>query len=157
MLPKTINPTQRKKIAEVVINHIINRSIAGYDKNDKKFPIYSKDYAEKKGVSRGEVDLLLSGELLDSIKLLSERSGEITIGFDKEDEKLNGKAEGNILGSYGKEPNKKKARDFLGIDDAELDILISAYEDKKEDEPEEELTDEEIDQLARELASEMFG
>jgi hypothetical protein len=155
LLPKTINPTQRKKIAEVIISHIIDRSIAGYDKNNKKFPNYTKKYAEIKGVDVSDVDLLLSAEMLESIKLLSDKSGEITIGFDKSDQELNGKAEGNILGSYGREPNKKKARDFLGIDSDELDVLISAYENELDDN-EIQLTDEEIKILSKELVNDML-
>lgn len=131
-LPKTFKPKDRVKIAEVIIDHIINRSVAGLDKNNKKFPGYSKEYAEKKGVGQGDVDLILSGEMLESIQLLSHKSGEVVIGFDKSDEELNGKAEGNILGSYGREPNKKKARDFLGMPDDELDILFGAFEEEIE-------------------------
>lgn len=131
-LPKTIKPKDRVKIAEVVIDHIINRSAAGLDKNDKKFPKYSKDYAEKKGVGVSDVDLILEGEMLESIMLLSHKSGEITIGFDKSDEDLNGKAEGNILGSYGGEPNKKKARDFLGISGDDLEVLIDSFSGEPE-------------------------
>jgi hypothetical protein len=70
--------------------------------------------------------------MLESIQLLSHKSGEIVIGFDKSDDELNGKAEGNILGSYGGEPNKKKARDFLGMPKDELDILFDAFESEIE-------------------------
>lgn len=151
-LPKSIKPAERKQIASVVIDHIINRSIAGYDKNNKKFPKYSKEYAEKKGVGLSDVDLLLSGEMLESIQLLSDKSGELVIGFNKSDDELNGKAEGNILGSYGGEPNSKKARDFLGINDDELQTLIDAYSDDSF----EDLTDEQIKQLSDELAAELL-
>lgn len=128
VIPKTIKPRDRVKIAEIVIDHIISRSLSGLDKNNKKFPPYSKTYADRKNVGIGDVDLTLSGELLESIKLLNHKAGEITIGFDKGDKELNGKAEGNILGSYGREPNKKKARDFLGIPNDELDVIAGAFE-----------------------------
>jgi hypothetical protein len=131
-LPKTFKPKDRVKIAEVIIDHIITRSVSGIDKNNKKFPEYSDSYAEKKNVGPGDVDLVLSGEMLESIQLLSHKSGEIIIGFDKSDEELNGKAEGNILGSYGRQPNKNKARDFLGMPDDELDILFGAFEEEIE-------------------------
>jgi hypothetical protein len=146
-LPKTLKPAERRKVAEVIINHIINRSAAGLDKNDKKFPKYSKKYADLKGSDVNDVDLILSGEMLESLKLLSDKSGEITIGYDKGDSELNGKAEGNILGSYGGEPNKKKARDFLGITDSDLEVILDAY--SNEEDP--NLTDEEIRQLAKEI------
>lgn len=144
-IPETIKPADRVRLAEVVINVIINRSAAGLDKNNRKFPKYSKDYAERKGVGVDDVDLILSGEMLESIKLLGHKKGEITIGFDKSDDKLNGKAEGNILGSYGGSPNKNKARDFLGIDQGELEILAESN-DLLED-----LSPEEIRLLAEDL------
>ena len=64
-LPKTLKPKERIKLAEVVIEHIISRSAAGYDKNNKKFKKYSEQYADRKGVSTSDVDLILSGEMLD--------------------------------------------------------------------------------------------
>ena len=136
-IPTTIKPSERVKMAEMIINVIINRSVAGIDKNNKKFPKYSKEYAEKKGVGVNDVDLILSGEMLESIQLLSHKSGEITIGFDKSDQELNGKAEGNILGSYGGEPSRKKARDFLGIPQDEVDILAESSNDLADLSPEE--------------------
>jgi hypothetical protein len=128
VLPKTLKPKERVKIAEVVIEHIINRSAAGYDKNNDKFKPYSEKYAEKKGVGINDVDLILTGEMLDSITLLNHKAGEITIGYDDPDDELAGKVEGNRRGSYGGEPSSKKARDFLGISTDDLDVLISAYE-----------------------------
>lgn len=150
-LPKTLKPAERKVVAELVINHIINRSAAGLDKNDNKFPKYTKAYAEKKGVGVNDVDLILEGEMLESLQLLSHKAGEIVIGFDKEDSRLNGKAEGNILGSYGGEPNKKKARDFLGLSSDDLEVIIDSFDTDVE------LTEEEVRALTRELTDELLG
>lgn len=149
-LPTTFKPAERIKIAEVLINHIINRSAAGYDKNNKKFKSYTDAYADKKGVGKGDVDLILSGEMLESLELVSHKNGEIVIGYKKPSDELAGKVEGNRIGSYGGDPNPKKARDFLGIDSDELSTIISGFE---EDEP---LTDEEIEQLSRELSEELL-
>lgn len=130
ILPKTLKPKERKQIAEVVINHIINRTAAGYKINEKdKFPKYTAKYADIKGVGQSDVDLILSGEMLESIELVSEKSGEIVIGYKSPSDELAGKVEGNRTGSYGGEPNKKKARDFLGIDPGTLETLISAFEE----------------------------
>lgn len=147
-IPKTIKPAQRQQIAQTIVEHIVNRSAAGYDKNNEKFVKYSEGYAKKKGVGRSEVDLILTGEMMESLQVLSTKSGEITIGFDKSDEELNGKAEGNILGSYGGDPDPGKARDFLGISEDELDILIS--------ETDEEVTDEDIQEISRQIIDEIF-
>lgn len=156
-LPRSIRPPQRKQIAELVIAHILTRSAAGYDKNNKKFPKYTKEYAEKKGVGRGDVDLILTGEMMESIELLSNKPGEIIIGFEKGNDELNGKAEGNILGSYGNEPDPSKARDFLGIDEDELGQIITEIESQDFANEFDGKTLEEIKAIARELEKEVFG
>jgi hypothetical protein len=127
ILPKTFKPKDRVKIANVIIEHIINRSASGYDRNDNKCNPYTEKYADKKGVGVNDVDLILTGEMLDELELVSQKSGEITIGYKEPSDELAGKVEGNRSGSYGKEPNKKKARDFLGISNDDLTTLISAY------------------------------
>lgn len=152
-LPKTLKPKERVQIAEVIINHIINRTAAGQDKNNKDFPKYTAKYADEKGVGVGDVDLILSGEMLESIELISHKSGEVVIGYKDPSDELAGKVEGNRIGSYGGEPNAKKARDFLGIASDDLEVLIDAYQSEEELEP---LTDEELDALSRQLAEELL-
>ena len=128
-VPTSFRPKDRIAIAEVLISRIVERSLAGRDKDNKKFPKYSKKYADSKNVGVNDVDLVLSGEMLESIELLNyKKNGEIVIGFDKENEELNGKAEGNITGSYGQPmPNKKKARDFLEIGSKDRSQILSKY------------------------------
>jgi hypothetical protein len=146
---------KRNQIADAIITHIVGRTMAGLDKNDKRFPKYTKEYAEIKGVGRSDVDLLLSGEMLDELRPLKITSDGVEIGYQGPKE-LIGKVEGNILGSYGKEPDEAKARDFLGIKDDDVDIIISAYEDELE-EDEDTLSEEDLDKIAREAAREILG
>ncbi len=127
-LPVTINAKDRKKIGMVIIEHIINRTAAGLDKKNKEFPNYSQLYADKKGVGVSDVDLILTGEMLDSLEIVSSKDGEIVIGYGDPSDELAGKVEGNRRGSYGGDPDRKKARDFLGIDPDELDLLVSSYQ-----------------------------
>lgn len=127
-IPKDLKPDQRAELADLVIEHIVQRTQDGLDKNGKKFPKYSDAYVKSldfknAGKSRSKVDLQLSGDMLAAIDYLSGAAGKITIGF-KNGTDENAKAEGNILGSYGGSPNHKKARDFLGIDQDKLDQLI---------------------------------
>lgn len=153
-LPKTLKPKERVQIAEVIINHIINRTAAGQDKNNKDFPKYTAKYADEKGVGTGDVDLILSGEMLESLDVVNtSKNGEITIGYIEPSKELAGKVEGNRRGSYGGKPNPDKARDFLGIDPGDLEILLDAYQSEEELEP---LTDEELDALSRQLAEELL-
>lgn len=118
---KKFKPQERELIAQEVIDYIVNRTKEGRDKNENPFPGYSKKYINSKdfsiaGKSRSPVDLTLTGEMLDSLKLLRHSPGEIVIGYDKGDTELNGKVEGNIKGTYGNStPLRGKKRDFLGI------------------------------------------
>lgn len=135
-IPSTYKPSERLAIGAEIIDYIIDRTKSGKDKNNKPFPGYSKEYVKSlefkiAGKSKGNVNLTLSGEMLESMKVLNHRSGEIIIGFDKDDEN-NGKAEGNIKGTYGSTtPKPGKKRDFLGIDKDDLkDKILSQFPEK---------------------------
>lgn len=129
-IPDDLTPRQRLELADLVIEHIVERTQNGKDKNGKKFPAYSKAYVESldfknAGKSKNVVDLQLSGDMLAALELIRADRGKLVIGYKRGSEE-NGKAEGNILGSYGGEPDKKKARDFLGLERAKLKELIAA-------------------------------
>lgn len=132
-IPKDLPPDARIDLADLVIEHIVERSQSGKDKNGKNFPRYSKEYTRSldfkiAGKSKSKVDLQLSGDMLAAIELLSQKNGEITVGFENGTEE-NSRAEGNILGSYGRTPDKKKARDFLGIEKDKLSELVEFIRD----------------------------
>jgi len=154
--PESIrNKRQQNQIADAIVTHIVGRTMAGLDKDDKKFARYTKKYADSKGVGTSEVDLLLSGEMLSELKPLRVTADGVEIGY-KGSKELVGKVEGNILGTYGQpEPIPGKARDFLGIDDDAVDVIISAYQEELDDEP--RLSEEDLDRVAREAAKEILG
>ena len=150
----SLKPKDRIAISEAVIEYIKNRTLDGIDKNLEKFPNYTKNYASFKGVSVSDVDLAFSGDMLSDLKLLSHKSGELTIGFEK-GSKSNGKAEGNIKGTYGQPKPVQAPRDFLGISDVEVESLMDNIE--TESESFSGLSDAEIDKLARDAAREILG
>jgi hypothetical protein len=154
--PESIrNKRQQNQIADAIVTHIVGRTMAGLDKEDKKFSKYTKKYAKDKGVGAGEVDLLLSGEMLSELKPLKITADGVEIGY-KGSKELVGKVEGNILGTYGQpEPIPGKARDFLGIDDDAVDVIMSAYLEELDDQP--GLSEEDLDRVAREAAREILG
>lgn len=129
----TLEPEERELLAFEIIDHIINRSEKGLDKNGKPFPSYSKSYIESDefkafGKSPSKVNATLSGEMLNAMDLLSHKVGQIRIGYDPSDTMLIGKVEGNVLGTYGqKTPIKGKQRDFLGIRPAQVKELEANY------------------------------
>jgi hypothetical protein len=137
-VPKNLSPIQREALAQEVIDFVIERSKSGIDKNGNPFPAYSESYVKSldfkiAGKAKGRVNLTLSEEMLQSLSLLSHRPGEILIGYDKSNKELNGKVEGNVLGTYGKStPIKGKARDFMGIARKDLESILDKVESKKD-------------------------
>lgn len=136
-IPKKYNPEEREAIALDILEKIVERTQKGLDKDGQKFPNYSKSYKEslnfKIGGKSSKVDLTLSGDMLADMKLLSHKSGELTIGFENGTES-NGKAEGNIKGTYGQRtPIMGKARDFLGVQKKELVEVLDLYPIKDKD------------------------
>lgn len=130
-LPETLTPTDREKAAELIIEYIRERTQQGtgirssgrlYD-----FPDYSPEYAKWKG--QRKVDLTLSEEMLSEMRILSIRGREVLIGFENGTE-ANAKAEGNQLGSYGRSPNPRKARSFLGVNKSELQAILAGLVDE---------------------------
>lgn len=141
IIPKGFGPLERQAIAQDVIDFIINRSRnKGLDKNNERFKPYSQSYKEslnfKIAGKSSKVDLTLSGEMLDELRLINQKSGELVVGYDKGNQELNGKVEGNRLGTYGTgRPDSKKARDFLGIHPDDLRKILDKYrqaDDSKE-------------------------
>lgn len=116
-----------------MLNFIRDRSRnKNLDKNNRKFAPYSKSYKGSLdfkigGKSASNVDLTLSGELLDSLDLISDTSGSLLIGHHKNDTQLNGKAEGNIKGTYGNKSQVTKGRDYLGITKKDLTEILKKY------------------------------
>lgn len=128
-IPKGLTKRQRKEIADLVIEFIVDRTLSGADVNGRPFKKYSKSYQESldfrnAGKSPGKVNLQLSGDMLAALTLLEERDGKIKVGYEKGSDE-EGRAEGNILGSYGGDPDPKKARKFLGIKDKNLKKIIN--------------------------------
>lgn len=130
-IPKQYKPRERLAIAQEIIDFIIERTQSGYDKDGKRFVGYSKSYRKsldfKNAGKTSLVNLTSSEEMLGSLDLLTEKSGEITLGYDKSDKDLNGKVEGNRLGTYGNKKSVTKGRDFLGISQTALNNILKKY------------------------------
>lgn len=121
---------EREAIAVEVIDQIVKRTQNGKDKNGSAFAKYSKDYKNslnfRNAGKSSSVDLTLSGDMLDSIAILSNRGGKVVIGFEKGSDE-NGKADGNIRGTFGQDRKVGPKRDFLGISEGELDKILKRY------------------------------
>jgi hypothetical protein len=147
-LPIKVEDDVAEEIAQDIVDFIRRRSEKGIgikpDKygvvsssDEKEFAGYSETYMKsldfKIAGKNKNVDLTLSGDMLASIefdKIRHKRNAtEIRIGVFDDD--VVGRAEGNILGTYGDEnrKNRKKlARNFLGITDEDLAKILRKYE-----------------------------
>lgn len=87
--------------------------------------------------------------MLNEIIVLSTKNGELNIGFER-GSNVNGKAEGNITGSYGKSrPDPLKARDFLDLSQEEINKIINKYPQERSGQPS---TQESVRLEAQEIA-----
>ena len=90
-IPKGIGPDARQAIGEEMVERMVERakSRRGVEAQGdgtfkhKIFPKYTKEYAKWKGVGRSNVDLTLSKEMLDSLDVISHKSGSILIGMPR--------------------------------------------------------------------------
>lgn len=125
------------------MERIVQRTESGKNVDGKSFPKYSKAYMNsldfKNSGKSGSVDLTLSGDMLAALTALKTSDKFIDIGFS--DSSVEGRAEGNIRGTYGKKRgNSALARDFLGtsgftnnkgVSDAELRRIIRVVKSGK--------------------------
>lgn len=130
-LPANFDPKDMESIGKDILAMIRDRCDLGIGVKPRgagwktyDFPAYTPEYAARKGQKK--VDLQFSEEMLDSMEVLKIADGQIKIGF-RAGSKVNAKAEGNQIGSYGRDPNPKKARSFLGVTKDELEAILAVY------------------------------
>ena len=134
-LPDNLKPNQRQAIAQEVIDFIVTRTQKGQDVKGNEWTgtrgEYSKAYSKSldfkiAGKSK-KVDLTLSSEMLNDLEVIKQAKGKIVVGYGRGNASR-GKAEGNILGTYGKEsPIRGKSRPFLGITKKDLANIVEPY------------------------------
>jgi hypothetical protein len=64
VLGRNPSEVEAREFLDEAINLIMERTQAGFDINGRAFKQYSEDYAQFKGVSRGDVDLTLTSAML---------------------------------------------------------------------------------------------
>lgn len=113
----------RQIIADQVIETIQRRTLKGFGVENGRvvrFKKYSPKYAKLKGQSN--VDLELSGSMLNSISVIKSTPTKILIGISNEDAP---KAHGHMTGQEGKGPLPR--RSFLGLTSEDLSQIKSKY------------------------------
>lgn len=132
-IPEVYGPAERQAIGQAIVDFIVLRTREqNLDKNGRSLGRYSDSYAASldfkiAGKRKGTVDLTLSGEMMDALELLNTRQpGQVVIGYSRGD-KINGKVEGNRLGTYGNRKKVAKARDFLGITETAKRAILANF------------------------------
>ncbi len=126
-LSRKYTEEERYAIAADVIEYIRERSSKGLGPDRQKWAgQYSKGYSKSldfrnAGKKRsGPINQQLSGDMLTELGLLKSEKGKIVIGYAKGSSQ-HGKAEGNIIGSYGKPTgNRTLARPFIKVTPEEM-------------------------------------
>jgi hypothetical protein len=136
-IPKGYDESVRHLIGRAIVNRIIVRTRdENLDKNNRRLGGYDKDYSDGldfkiAGKSRSDVDLTLTGEMLNSLDVIDSTDGEITIGY-KAGDPINGKVKGNRLGTYGQNKKVGPKRDFLGITNGDLGKILKKFPNQNE-------------------------
>ena len=121
---------EQEAIALEILEKVKKRTQSGRDKNGNAFEPYSESYkksaAFKAAGKTSKVNLTLSEDMLNSMEILKNEKGRVTLGFE-DGSVENGKADGNIRGTYGKPRKVGPARDFLGISNDELSTILKKY------------------------------
>lgn len=132
-----LNKEQIERLGDLIIEEIKMRAEdgIGFKKgSDFTFPKYEKEYEasldfDNAGKTKGKVDLTLSGDMLAMMEIISASRSKLKIGYSDSNPEQ-GKAEGNIRGTYGQaSPIKGKARPFLGVPKNVLEKLIEEVSD----------------------------
>ena len=130
---KNYSQSDLEAIGEAVVDYVRERTQDGKSWRNRSFAGYSESYAKSldfkiAGKSKGDVNLTLSGDMLGALEVLAVKRGRIKIGIDAgKFPQEAGKAEGNILGTYGQSKPVGPKRDFLGITKADLNRILDQF------------------------------
>lgn len=140
------NEKLKIKIANDIIDAIKKNTSSGKDKNGKSFKKYSDSYKKslqfKAFGKSSNVNMKLSGDMIELMEPIKITENTITIGWTDEQQKL--KAENHIHGVTLPE------RDFLGLPEDILEKIINKNRPLVERAAEDNLTDKDKDLLGRE-------
>jgi len=161
-ISRRYNPEERRAIAQDIIDYIATRTERGLGKDATPWSgaagRYSDTYAKSldfkiAGKSKNNVNLTLSSEMLNSLEF-KDRPGELVINLE---ESQRGKAQGNILGTYGNDaPIRGKRRNFLDLSRAELSAILSNYPLNDKEAREETVAESEVSRERAESILELF-
>lgn len=122
-LPRDFDESDRARAAALIKQRIVERTLDSIDVNGRRFANYSDSYAESfefklAGKSKNEPNLVLSGDMLNSIQTLESSTGYVILGF------YEGTAE-NDKATWAERSDNGPSRKFLGLKESELELIIA--------------------------------
>ena len=124
-LPNSTTEADRQTLGNEIVRFIKGRTRNGLDKNNRPFEAYSDTYISSfdfKIAGKSRVNLTLTGEMLNTLEVISTGTGFIKIGFRDTDS--------NDKASF----NRQHGREFLGITQGDLDLLVVNFTSRTEGE-----------------------
>lgn len=127
LLGRVPTPTEREAFIEAAKELIIERTQSNSDINGRSFKDYTEGYARNKGVSQGDVDLTLFGDMLMSIDG-SGRGDTVDLFIEGNEAK---KAYAHMTGYKGHPtiPQGKYTRKFFGLKEDEAENIAQAIKE----------------------------
>lgn len=116
-------PELKRAFGQAVIDHIVERTESGTDRNGNKFQAYAKEYKESDAFKAfgktNKVNLSLSGDMLSLLDIVEDKGNTLKIGWREDVE--NAKAYNHNVG------DTVKKRPFFGINESDLASISSEF------------------------------
>lgn len=130
-VPAELDGVGRQIVGQEIVDFIVSRTEKGLGINNQPFTGYSDAYKESEDFSiagkSSTVNLTLTGDMLSDLQVLSTTTGIISIGYPNGSEE-NDKAEWLRSPQPNSQTGKTApTRDFLGISQKDLDVIVGRY------------------------------
>lgn len=116
-------PELKQAFGQALIDHMVERTESGVDKNGQKFSAYPKSYKESDAFKAfgktSKVNLTMTGDMLAQIDIVEAKANEIKIGW--RDDTENAKAYNHNTG------DTVTKRPFFGINDKDLSNVSKEF------------------------------
>lgn len=126
-LPTNLTPEQRELAGKKIVQLVKERTKHGVSAKSKPFPKYSKEYKEsldfKIAGKSSTVNLSQTGDMIADLDMLQHGRGYVLIGYSMDYEDI-GKVHGNVTGEYGQEFSTGKKRDFIGLPERLVRVIV---------------------------------
>lgn len=130
-VPIELDSLGRQVVGQQIIDFIVDRTRRGLGIDNKPFTGYSESYKQSDDFAAAgkssTVNLTLTGDMLSDLQVLTHTAGIITIGYTEGSDENE-----RAMWHRQPRPNVKTGalaptRDFLGISEKDLNLIVSRY------------------------------